>query len=150
MKIPPHLRLTGTNIVGMAASAIAGTLIDIGMAHLRKALEPQPSRSYDPPTVIYIYGLVDPRTNQVRYIGASLDPWRRRSEHLSEARSSSQTPKALWLRDLLCAGLEPSLTILARTTRSTWRSVEEKWIASYSDLTNSGGTRPETPEIDEP
>jgi hypothetical protein len=88
-------------------------------------------------------GLLDPRTNEVRYMGASVDPWRRRAEHLWQARSTSTTPKAVWLRDLLSSGHEPGVLILARTTRADWRSVEEKWIQTYVNLTNKGAEAPE-------
>ena len=151
MKLPPHLRVTGTNIVSMAANAVAMTLIDIGMAHLRKAREPRPDGPppREPRTNICIYGLVDPRTHEVRYVGAAVNPLRRRSEHLAEARSGSTTPKAVWLRELLGCGLEPEVRLLAQTTRAAWREVEQQWMGSFSNLTNSGGSRLEEPEQEE-
>jgi hypothetical protein len=157
MKIPRGVRLTGGNIAGMVAMTVAQQLVQIGMDHLRKAWEPgqdePPPREPRATTYlnIYIYGLVDPRTNEVRYVGAAKNPWLRRSRHLSEARSpeKSTTPKAVWLRDLLSAGLEPQVLILAYTTRANWREVEEKWIRSFPNLTNSNGTRIEDPESED-
>jgi hypothetical protein len=85
---------------------------------------------------------VDPRTHEVRYVGASTNPWRRRAEHLAEARSTSTTRKAVWLRDVLSAGLEPEVRLLAQTSRKAWREVELSWIAQFPNLTNSNGTQP--------
>jgi hypothetical protein len=133
--------------------ALGTTLINVGMEHLRERTRPRPRTSPDqraserpkdsPPSPVYVYGLVDPRTNEVRYVGASVEPWRRRAEHLWEARSTSTTPKAVWLRDILAGGHESSVLILARTTRADWRSVEETWIARYTNLTNKGAEAPE-------
>jgi hypothetical protein len=96
---------------------------------------------------VCIYGLADPRTNEVRYVGASVDPWRRRSEHLADARSGGMSAKCVWLNALLTEGLDPQLLLLARTTRSNWRVVEEKHMARYTNLTNRGAEAPE-PDLD--
>jgi hypothetical protein len=139
--------------VQTAVLVFGQTLINVAAEHLRERARPggkDGPRGGPPPRTIrlgvYIYGLVDPRTQEVRYVGASVQPWRRRSEHLWEARSTSTTPKAVWLRDLLEAGLEPELRILAQTTRAAWREVEEAWIDRFPNLTNGGGNRPEAPE----
>jgi hypothetical protein len=164
MIIPKNIRtsarITGGSLLQAAALAVGQTLIEAGVAHLRERITPTPtpaggaapppqppspsaSAERTSPPIVYVYGLVDPRTNQVRYVGASIDPWRRRSEHLSEARSASQSAKALWLRDLLATGGQPQVLILGRTARDDWRSIEERWIASYTNLTNRGAEAPE-------
>ncbi len=94
-------------------------------------------------TAAYIYGLVDPRTNFIRYVGKSVDPQIRLSRHLRpHSTDSPKTYCARWIRSLKTIGLEPTLTILEGPCEN-WEEAERRWIASFplGQLTNltSGG-----------
>jgi len=82
----------------------------------------------------YIYGLVDPRTGQIRYIGRSEAPERRLSHHMSTARTGNDaTPKADWLRELIAANTSPLVAILYTVyypgpRRENTRRIEKRFI----------------------
>jgi len=80
----------------------------------------------------YVYGLVDPRTNQIRYIGKVKGYLNTRLRgHLREARSKPDINHRLqWIRGLQKQGLEPSLVCL-EICRDGDELVEaeKRWIA---------------------
>lgn len=60
----------------------------------------------------YIYALVDPRTNEVCYVGQTvLEPKARLSNHLSRPGNKMMFE---WIADLEINGLRPTITILER------------------------------------
>lgn len=75
----------------------------------------------------YIYGLVDPRTNQIRYIGKSDRPKERLTQHLSKS-PKQRTYKSNWINELLKLGLTPVLTILEEVINRDWGKAEQEWI----------------------
>lgn len=101
----------------------------------------------------YIYGLVDPRTEQIRYIGKTIDPKRRLYQHIRRAKRNmrSYTHKTRWLRQLFSENVEPKMIILEECVSSKWEEREMHWIATLDNLVNiaSGGQGidvPRTPE----
>lgn len=61
-----------------------------------------------------IYGLVDPRTNAVRYIGKSCSGMKRPRRHWCPWElARDKTYKAQWLRQLVADGFEPQITVIA-------------------------------------
>lgn len=79
-----------------------------------------------PETVaIQIYGLVDPLTQEVRYIGKANNPQKRYKEHLRSRRS---TPVYQWVRSL---AKPPEMVVLASCLTSDWQTVEKQVIAQY-------------------
>jgi len=42
-----------------------------------------------PPSLVTIYGLVDPATSELRYIGTAKNPQLRLKQHLQDARNGS-------------------------------------------------------------
>ena len=58
---------------------------------------------------VYIYGLTDPRTGEVRYVGKSQKPEGRIASH--RARSGARVVRA-WCQELAAAGVAPSLVVL--------------------------------------
>lgn len=92
------------------------------------------SRSDDvlaPKTRPIIYGLVDPRTGELRYIGQSTKGLERARSHWwpSTLRAESHTHKARWLKSLLACGMVPEVVILehCRSTRDL-PDAERFWI----------------------
>lgn len=88
-----------------------------------------------------IYGLVDPRTDELRYIGLSTTGWERIRHHLVAARSeransySHQWRLYNWLRSIAKDELEPVVRILERSVSDEELSdAEILWIAHYRSL----------------
>lgn len=79
---------------------------------------------------IYIYGLYDPRTLELRYIGKTVNPEIRLEKHIQEAKSSlSHNPhKDRWIRQLLSNNLKPTLIIIGKCTENNWQEVEKEYI----------------------
>lgn len=76
----------------------------------------------------YIYGLYDPRTGELRYIGKSDKPRDRLTQHLGDDRKNH---RCSWIRALKRAGLQPILAILdASPPGPGWESVERAYIAA--------------------
>lgn len=84
----------------------------------------------------YIYALCDPRVDdpvqRVRYVGKSVDPRRRLTEHI-RISSKEHNYKANWIRSLQRKGHSPQLDILERGVGS-WEEAERKWIWHFRDL----------------
>ena len=81
--------------------------------------------------ITYIYGLVDPRTGLVRYIGKADIPQVRYKNHLCPPETNADTKKSRWINKLLRMNIRPSLVILQVVKRSDWRDAERKWISDY-------------------
>lgn len=93
----------------------------------------------------FIYALIDPETNEIRYIGKSNLPKQRYNAHL---RETSKNDKTRWIASLKSRGLKPILQILEVVSLELWEVRECYWIAHYREqgynLTNTrdggGGT----------
>ena len=59
-----------------------------------------------------VYALIDPRDNNIRYIGITDNPERRLDEHLSGR--GGNTPKRTWINELRELGLTPRMQPLER------------------------------------
>lgn len=84
-----------------------------------------------------IYALVDPRTGDVRYVGASVDLKRRVREHMHRSKRLD-SHSARWIRQLLDEGFRPGVWQLA-VIEGEWQEVERRWINIFRglfDLTN--------------
>lgn len=89
-----------------------------------------------------IYGLVDPRTLMVRYVGLSSSGLSRAHRHrLPSVLGAEDTHKTRWIRGLLAAGLDYQVITLAPSSRERLVGDEQWWIAyaraSGWPLTNS-------------
>ena len=93
-----------------------------------------------------IYGLFDPRTGQLRYIGRTISSVSSRlAAHLADARRKA-LPKSGWIREMREGGLAPEIEILETCSSKEDLHEAERWHIQYwislgCDLTNvrSGG-----------
>src|SRR5947209_5317232 len=77
----------------------------------------------------FIYGLVDPRSDQVRYVGRSIQPRQRLQGHLG---TCTNTLVQGWVGELRTQGLRPSLKILATVVHEADVSpIEQALIVAY-------------------
>jgi hypothetical protein len=64
---------------------------------------------------VIVYALIDPRTNDVRYVGKTIRTAQRRlRRHLAESYLAADTHKDRWLVTLRHVGLEPRIEVLER------------------------------------
>ena len=75
-----------------------------------------------------IYGLLDPRTGDIKYVGASSDPARRYMQHLK-----GNSPATIeWINNLASEGIRPDFRILHDYT-DNWQELEYKAINSNDE-----------------
>lgn len=101
------------------------------------------------PKTVRIYGLIDPRTNELRYVGQTHRPLGRRlSQHCGTARKRTTLHVAAWIRGVLDAGSAPEMIVLQECSASLAEESEQFWIEYFRwvgcDLTNRsiGGLAP--------
>jgi hypothetical protein len=77
-----------------------------------------------------IYGLVDPRSGAVRYVGKTVNP---RDRFTSHCRPSAKLPNVrAWVAELHSQGLKPTLEVLERVHQADSDASEMRWIATVS------------------
>jgi len=97
--------------------------------------------------IVYIYGLVEPTTKELRYVGKSKDPKVRLRKHISE-RFKHDSYKDRWIRKMVDSESRPELIIIDEVLKEEWQYWEQHYIAYYRGLgvrlTNStdGGDQP--------
>ena len=79
---------------------------------------------------IYIYGLIDPKLNLIKYVGATNDLNDRYSQHITP-RVYDNTQKALWIKQLLQQNLKPYLILLDTVSPQNAIQSEVKWADMY-------------------
>lgn len=94
-------------------------------------------------SLFIIYGLFDPRTGDLRYVGKSTSGLRRAKQHHTRAdlRRHGRSHKSSWIKSLLAQGLVPhSQVLLECQTAEELYDIEQQTIAHYRslgvDLTN--------------
>ncbi len=80
----------------------------------------------------FIYVLRDPETNQVRYVGWTVNLEKRLVWHL---RDKKRTHKYYWIALLKERGLKPIIELVYTVKDGEcWQDVERKWIAYYRNI----------------
>jgi hypothetical protein len=88
--------------------------------------------------IAYIYALVDPRNNEIRYIGKTVKPKSRLAGHISECkRIDVNHHRAKWIKTLLKQNMKPLIIFLKVCPLSEFVYHEANIIKSYRNLTNS-------------
>lgn len=101
-----------------------------------------------------IYGLTDPRTGEVRYIGQSSRGDRRPREQMRPSSLACDSYKNRWLRQLKSLGLRYRIEILEDcSSRDILDTAEQRWIAiarrdgwPITNCTDGGGGLPSPTE----
>ena len=99
-----------------------------GVTVLARMLDDMPLRGEDE---TYIYGLIDPRDGQLRYVGKANDPEHRLYMHMAEKYRCHRTA---WIAGLKSNGLAPELCIIAVVADTEWEAQERYYIAYYRGL----------------
>lgn len=81
--------------------------------------------------ITFIYALIDPRTDEIRYIGKTVSPKRRLREHKNQ-RSGAYC--SAWVASLVEAGYSPAMRILEAIPNSDGAEAERWWIAEGNNL----------------
>ena len=69
---------------------------------------------------VYIYALVDPRDNHVRYIGKANKPEDRYKNHFNSSRDKN-THKRNWINSVRKDGFRPELLIIDEVSIDNWQ-----------------------------
>lgn len=84
---------------------------------------------------IYIYFLKDPISNEIKYIGKTINIKRRLSLYISEARKNKNKRHVLnWINSLLINGQSPIINIIEICNDDNWQEREIYWILYYRNL----------------
>lgn len=96
---------------------------------------------------IKIYGLLDPKTSKIRYIGKTTNTLNvRLSKHISSIKYEAPTHRSNWIKSLLEMGLKPNIFLIETCNETNWEDRERFYIKKYkSHLTNTseGGDTPD-------
>ncbi len=83
----------------------------------------------------FIYGLLDPRTGELGYVGKTVKSlsWRLKS-HLTPTALKQKTHKACWLRCLVGLGLTPEIFLIEQVADEDVDEAEVFWIAYFRSI----------------
>jgi hypothetical protein len=86
---------------------------------------------------IKIYKLIDPITNEIRYIGKTKNVLLKRyNEHISRAKQEHDSHVYCWIKKLLKDNLKPIIKLVEECNEDDWEEREKYWISFYPNLTN--------------
>ncbi len=80
--------------------------------------------------IVYVYGLVNPQTEKVFYVGSTVQPHVRLNYHCSGWSGGQVSQVAKELSD---SGTRPTMKILEETDRFSRFDKERQWIAKLSE-----------------
>jgi hypothetical protein len=83
-----------------------------------------------------VYGLFDPETGKIRYVGKSVSGLRRPNQHVQQSRLRDDTHKNRWVRGLLERGLKPEIQVLLKCSSTKDLSFSE--VALIRQLREDG------------
>jgi hypothetical protein len=88
------------------------------------------------PLLHFVYALVDPRTNDVGYVGRTSNPNERFQQHLQNIGGVNSKQKHAWIQQLLAEHVEPRFEILetVRGGLKQARLQEKIWIRHYAAM----------------
>lgn len=127
--------------------ALGGGNISNAIRKLVEQADAPIDKPQEPPTVsktkrqtprnrpTYIYGLCDPGSSTVRYVGKTFNVRDRLAQHLYKKRVTvnGMNPCATWIDSLKESGQRPDLIVLEETTEEEWEAKEQEWIKTLID-----------------
>lgn len=84
--------------------------------------------------IVYIYALVDPNTDEVRYIGKTNNLKRRLGDHCNKGMPGNNPHKSHWIAKLRAEGKKPKIIVLQECDSDTWEEAESHWISHYRSI----------------
>lgn len=87
---------------------------------------------------VYIYKLIDPITNEIRYVGKTINLKRRLRAHITRSKNKKHHT-ACWIQSLIKKGEHPIIEVIEECSEDNWQEREIYWIQEYRklhDLTN--------------
>ncbi len=105
--------------------------------------------------VTYIYVLIDPRTNLVKYVGKTINPKIRFRTYIKQAKKGKRNNLVInWVKSLLKSDLEPKMEIIDEI-EGEWEWLEQYWISQFrvwgfelKNMTDGGDANPmDNPEV---
>lgn len=86
---------------------------------------------------IKIYKLLDPTTNEIRYIGKTKNLLSTRyNSHMHKARQGNGLHVYCWINELLKNNLKPIIELVEECFENNWEEREKYWISYCPNLTN--------------
>lgn len=73
-----------------------------------------------------IYGLVDPRTQELRYVGKANDLYERLKQHIWQRHHQNHRSK--WIASVIKSGFLPDIFLIEEVEISKWQESERFWI----------------------
>ena len=80
----------------------------------------------------YIYILIDPTDESIKYVGSSKNPTKRLKEHIYDVKRE-KTKKSNWIKKLLTLNLKPILKIVKKTNNNEYQIWETFYIKKYKN-----------------
>lgn len=77
---------------------------------------------------VYIYILIDPKDNKVKYVGKTCSVSKRYSAHINDKRKSH---KRSWIVSLAKEGLKPIIEVIDEVSKDNWQLWEQHYISLY-------------------
>lgn len=94
---------------------------------------------------VFIYKIVCPITNDIKYVGKTLRLERRRQEHNMRKNKSNPSLIEKWENDLLSNNLKPIFEVIEKCSEKDWEKREMYWIRKFKEdghillnMTNGG------------
>jgi group I intron endonuclease len=87
---------------------------------------------------VFIYALIDPRDNLIKYIGRCKNLKHRMMCHLTPTELNNGTKKSNWIKELLENDLKPIMIEIDHVPKKEQKNKETEWIKFYDkkNLTN--------------
>ena len=105
--------------------------------------------------MVKVYVLIDPRTNEIRYVGKTKNSLTKRlSQHMDDVRKGERNWRSNWIASLRRLGYRPMIELVQEIPSGDWEKAESYWIGYYRSvgckLTNgtSGGDGGYSPTLE--
>lgn len=82
----------------------------------------------------YIYGICDPFTQELRYVGKALNPRVRFWGHLSFLKKNRKVYSTYWLQSVIKKGGSPEFFIIEEVPNASWQDAEIFWISYFRSI----------------